>query len=359
MMTRLLFLLLPFLIFSPVSIARDHPSFYLTSFTFYDSEAVPFQQFKKDWGEKYREGNSAVSYIRHEVGASFGRWGIGYVYNDVSLITFDARTANLANILAKKQPIYGESYPIDLKIRNYQTTGIRLFFDAIRRSKFSLQLGFSALQGKSLVDGTLKGNVTVLSEKNYQFDNVVLDYYYSKDELFSHQAAEPTGDGYAFDAKIFLHLSDRQKIWANIQNISGRINWRKAPYTIATIQSDNKTYDENGYVKVSPLLQGKQLTRNFTQYLPLIASATAETDLRSNYFLLIELENYNIKTYSRIGLRKKFINGLSSDIVYDTLNQSVGFRLSHPLFQLSVLSDDTDINDAYLLAVSFDLQWAF
>jgi len=348
-----------FLLFTGTLVASEHNSVYINSFTFYDSEPVPFQRFEKSWGKGFRGGNSAISYVNHELGFSLGSWGFGYVSRSASYVQFGTETAALVNILAQKRPIYGDGFLVDVRVKSFNATGARLFYQLFERRKIRMQIGASLLQADRLVDGSLKGRLAVISQSDYRFENIVLDYFYSVDKLFDHQVAQPKGRGFALDTRIFWSPTPRLAFKLNIGDILGRINWQDAPYTLATIESDNKAYDENGYVKVDPLLKGKQLTKSFTQYLPVYFLISSEMRLRESYSLLFELESVGVKSYPRGGLRKQISRQYAADLIFDPLNRVLGLRFSHAVFHISVASDSLDINNAYMVSASAGIRWGF
>ena len=50
-------------------------------------------------------------------------------------------------------------------------------------------------------------------------------------------------------------------------DILGKLYWKNLPYSDVSVESDNKHYNENGYVEYSPIISGVEETTGFTQKL--------------------------------------------------------------------------------------------
>lgn len=333
--------------------------FYLQSKSFYDSEPVPYLDFEKDWSSNYSPGDTGISYLYYETGVIHKRWGFGFFKKNQTYMKFKTDTALAVYTIASKQPIDNESYEIELNVKHYQVSGFHLFNTVVDKKFFQVKLGVSLLYGEKLIDGTLRGNLTALSESDYQFDNIKLDYYYSKDELFEHEASKPKGQGFAFDSEIFWQPKEQIQVHFIAKDLGARIFWKNAPVTVAVIESDNKTYDENGYVKVNATLQGNQATKDFTQHLaPYLALKTAFA-LYRDIELLFDAEYFYLKTFKQLGVGKKLPLNLTADLTYEFETGSAGLRVKHKNLELQVLSDHYQQSKAHVLGIVLNAAYEF
>jgi len=331
---------------------------YIHSSTFYDSEPVPFTEFERDWNAPFHRGERFISYKWHELGINLNNWGFGVVYRNNVYLKFNSETALAVHTLVNKQPIQEDSYTVDVSGTVFNATGFRVFHKLINKSHFSWQMGLTSLYGSKIIDGTLKGKLNKISESDYEYDNITLNYYYTKDELFDHQVGEPKGYGFALDTDIYWQPSSKLELWFTMRDILGRIYWQGTPITMAEVESDNKTYDDN-YVKVDPLLRGNQSTKKFTQTLPLYLAFKSKMRLNNHTFLLAELEHLHIKTYARFGFGLNFPKNVQGEVIVDAANTAVGLRASHHIFNLTLMSDQINPQKAHFLAILFNLKYEF
>ena len=332
---------------------------YLQAFNFNDSEVVPFQSVEKDWASNYRSGTHALSYQWYETGIRYKHWGFGLFQKNHTYLQFNSQTALIVHTIASKQPIDNQSYTVDLKVKHFNSYGLRLFNTAIAKPHFQWLLGVSLIYGQDLVDGTLKGSVTALTNKDYQFNNIQLNYFYSKDKLFDQQAARPRGEGYSIDSEIYWQPDRRIKLQFISRDLLGRIYWKNAPTTVAVIESDNKTYDANGYVKVNATLQGNQSTRNFTQHLAPYFAAKGSYNLYKDMDFLLEVDRFSIKTYQQIGISKTLMFQTTGNLLYEFVTHSVGINLKHKNIELQLMSDKLQPAKAHVFAALLNISYQY
>lgn len=357
--TRLIKILIVHLfLVCPIAISQAN-ELYIQSHNLYDSEPVPYNNFEKDWTNKYRSGKRALTYQWHELGVTHNNWGFGFFQKRHTYMKFKTDTALAVHTISGEQPLKNTSYEVDLEAKYYNSYGFKLFNTIVNKPSVQWTLGLSLIYGEALIDGSLKGSISALSESDYQFNNIVLDYYYSKDELFDHKAPRPSSEGFSFDSEISWQPSEKLRLQFIARDLAGRIYWKNAPTTVAVIESDNKTYDENGYVKVDATLKGNQSTKNFIQHLAPYMAFQSEIDLNENFELLFEVEHYYIKTYQHIGLGKKFPLNIQAQLSYEFATQSIGMLIKHPNIELQFLTDHFNQAKAHVLGIKLSSIYEF
>ncbi|MDX1812568.1 MAG: hypothetical protein R3240_11505 [Gammaproteobacteria bacterium] len=332
---------------------------YIQSTNFYDSEAVPFSKIEKDWAHHYRPGTRGITYQWHETGVKYKFWGLGFFQKKQTYLKFHEETALAVHTIGGKLPINNDEYRIELTAKYYNTYGLRLFHTPIHNDKLQITLGMSLIYGEELTDGTLKGGLTALSDKDYEFNDIRLNYYYSEDKLFDHDAARPVGEGYSFDTEINWRVNSEVKLRFVGRDMGGKIDWFDAPKTVAVVESDNKTVDENGYTKVDPTLSGNQRTENFTQQLAPFFALRSEFGNRQDSILSLQLEHYYIKDYQKLGWGKILPLNVFAELVYELQTRAAGFNLKHKYAYLSFMSDHYDLYRSHVLTLSLGIHYQF
>ncbi len=181
--------------------------------------------------------------------------------------------------------------------------GIRLFSQLPASGSFSSQVGVTLLRGRNLLEGEITGFVTAQSENDFRYDEVYVNYYYSKDIFLDREVNAPSGIGYSLDALIQWQPTKKTRLSLEVRNIVGYIFWKKTPFTSAQITSNNKTFDENGYVTVSPVLSGKHEEKNVQQRFPRMLRLTMVNQLIAKTDVILDVLKPN---YSHC-LRMKFV----------------------------------------------------
>lgn len=279
---------------------------YADAMNFFDIEPVYNNTFESDWNSPFFGGDTAIALKEYTLGVRYQRLSIAWQKKNHTWLSFLPETAEIIHSAINQQPLdTGRDYRIRIDANVYALEGAKLAYTLFARSRFNAQLAVNYYQAKSLLYGTVEGVVTANSERDYTFQNVVLDYLYPTDELFFNEAPAPQGRGYSLDVDFNWKLAQAVEWKFSIRDLFGFIDWRKSPFTTATIDSDTKTYDENGYVKFNPTLTGHQGARNFRQ--PLVAIANTEIDFAfGNAFAGVAEFMYTpYKTYLRVGMGKE------------------------------------------------------
>ncbi len=273
----------------------DEAKWYTQAAGFGYSAPVTFRQFTRDWSGEVTAGNTALQHAQAESGVEYRDWGVGVFWRDDGEARFSADTAQLYSLLKNKQALeVGKRYTIDLDIEHARSSGLRVFHRMNYDSWLTLTLGASVFNSDKLIYGSMRGAITATSNKDYDLNEVTVDYYYSRDVLFKRVVSAPRGRGFAFDLDLVARPAPAWTLRLKTENMLGNIFWRSAPYTRARVDTNNKSYDANGYVHVQPLLSGKQDERDYRQRLPLLV------DTRVNYSVFEMLDVVGVLTYTPV-----------------------------------------------------------
>ncbi|MDH5258840.1 MAG: hypothetical protein OEX07_12565 [Gammaproteobacteria bacterium] len=277
--------------------------FYSKNSFFADTEPMSFIHFTTDWSGDLIHGEKALAYYWAESGIRSDKIGIGYLSRQHYYLSFSNDAAQFYQLVQNSLPLEaGRSYQIDLNLKHFALNGFRMFVNLFQNISVKWEVGFSRLYGSRLYDGYLKGTVTSSSEKDYDYHDMNVDYFYTKDAIFDRELSAPAGTGYAFDTALLWRPDERLQVHFKMYDIAGKIHWRNTPRTVALLESDNKTYDENGYVRVHPALSGRHSFEAFTQSLPWFASVDTQMKFRADAALLFSILAMDSKHYHSAGL---------------------------------------------------------
>lgn len=268
-----------------------------------------YAEFTQDWRGRLYAGDVALQHLRAQLGVDFGAWGVELVSRDDGDARFHPDTAEFYSLTQNKQALeIQRRYNINLKINHVLTHGGRAYLRHAFSPQLHLDVGVSLLSADKLISGTLQGAVTAVAENDYNIEQLTVDYYYSRDTLFDRAVTAPTGWGYAFDMALTAQTENVWRLRLELQNLLGRVNWNNAPFTKAVINTDNKSYDENGYIIVKPVLSGQFGYRDFQQHLPLLGSLQASYHLMENIAAVGEAYATPVKSLWSYGAAYSVVN---------------------------------------------------
>jgi len=325
-----------------------------------DSRPMAMTSFADDWDSHFSGGSSALAFSWSEVGVGFQGWFVGMLWRQDYYLNFHPDTAEFYYLTENKKPLeYGRDYIIDLSVKHSNSKGLRIRRQLVDRSDFKLTVGVSYLQAVQLFHGRLTGKIVAKTRNDYDFDNIQLDYVYYDDKLFDRQVEAPTGSGYTADVNVFFQLNNRMSLTLQVTDIYSAIRWRDAPGTQAQLISDNKTYDENGYVNVDPALQGRHSQQNYVQSLPMRSALALSVAMTANTSATIDALATSVKTFVAPGLQYAFTQKKLLKLYYRVNTKALGFYFSNSWFALNMSADSLRFNQAKNITISGNVSVPF
>jgi len=333
---------------------------FVNTDTFIDSRPMAVASFVGGWDRNFSGGSSALAFSWNEMGIGFQGWLIGMFWRQDSYLRFHPDTAEFYYLTENKKPLeYGRDYNIDLSVKHNNSQGFRIRRQLVDRSDFKFTVGLSYLQAAQLFYGRLTGKIVAKTENDYDFDNVQLDYMYYDDKLFDRYVEAPIGNGYTADVSVFFQLNNRISLTLHVTDIYSRIRWRDVPATRAQLTSDNKTYDENGYVNVDPALQGRHSQQNYTQSLPMRSALTLSAAMMANTFATIDVLATSVKTFFSPGLQYALTQKKLVKLYYRVNTKALGFSFSNSWFALNMSADSLRFKQAKNITMSGSISLSF
>ena len=278
------------------------------------------QQHTKKWRERdhhaFCEWEMAFRYPVAEdwlIGV-FERGELAIQTNQDTLDLFD-RDMDLVN---------DRRYDIDIAIEAYRSQGVELQYDW-RRGLLSLSPSIRVFNANDLQDGTASGTGIALSDKTYELEGLV-DYHYKRNLLYdSTNQHAVDGFGVGFDLKMGYELNPDMGVELTVRDLFTQIDWRSAPYTEATISTNNSEQDEDGYTRFRPIISGWEKSERFTQ------------TITPKYKLKMHYTKHSIRYQLSCFVRQQFVLpwlDVHKDFAWGQLG--LGFNPTLSLYRLSI-----------------------
>jgi len=259
---------------NPFQLPNTPQTFYVNTQTLLMNDAFSIDGLFHDFEGRFYSQKSdylAVEDRRYDIGTYINGLGyLGLTYRQEAVMRTSADTMILVNQSSNDLDMtLDKNYNIALTIEGFEVYGITLAntLNLYKDKEYSVKLGFAVelLYGTQTQDGNVNGNATALSEKDYDF-MFSSTYRYTENHLYDLEVNPATS--YGFSTHLSLLAQYRKFSLLIVGNdIFAKLYWKNLPYSYVTMTSDNKSYDENGYVEYSPVISGLEKEVTFTQTL--------------------------------------------------------------------------------------------
>ncbi len=261
--------------FNPSNAYIPH-TLHVNAQEFIANDVISLKEFFGDWESRYhpKSGqNIALQSLRVDVGGVFYKdFYMGYFYRYDVFVKTQKDFADLYHTIKNKEdfPI-GRTYKLDFHIEGIKESGlmiaksVKLYHDSTHQ--LSLGLGLSLLFGHDMQDGDIDGSAHTPSEKVYEItSHSTYDYTYNY--LYDLDVQSASGVGFGSDISLEYHDSAYDlHMSIMINDLFSKIYWKDLPYSAVDIETKNKSFDSDGYVKYAPSISGLEVYRDTTQTL--------------------------------------------------------------------------------------------
>ena len=241
--------------------------------TFIANDPMSIKEFLDDWHGKYtpEDGqNIALLDSRFDLGGYWNGFYFGYFYQyDVFIDTDKDFTDLFYSVKNKKDLDSGRVYDLSLDINGIKQHGLivsknkNIYKDEQHSLSFAGAVYLS--YGLDMQDGSITGYATSKSSKDYEID-AQSSYYYTHNYLYKLTVDDAYGYGYG--SHVGINYEDSVNSYSLkflVNNLISRMSWKDLPYSRVSIHTENKSYDEDGFVKYSPSISGLEVYRDYTQ----------------------------------------------------------------------------------------------
>jgi len=287
--------------------------------------------------------NIALGVVRLDIGLSDYSWGyIGYTYRQEVCIAATEDTIELVYGATNDIDFeVGREYSLGMEVDGFEAEGI-LFansFDIYKKNgfRFNLGIGLELLWGKQIQHGYINGSAEAISEKDYNF---YADSHYRYTDNHLYDLDVPSSKAYGYSSHLSLYLEYENISFLFLANdLYANLYWDEVPYSIVHLSSDNKTYDDEGYVKYKPLLSGKEGTEDYRQTLESKYRFEGEYSFETSSIKLGT--EYLYSTYlPYITYTKFFSHDININFNYETRFGSFASEINYKNYTLGIRSDD-------------------
>lgn len=322
-------------------------------------ETIPYQAFTDDLKtSSYQAGSFAMDHTFLTLGFSYKTWYLGFIQRHHGFANFSPDSAESIYFYANKKDLPADkTYKIEIEASQTKIVGLQIAKIFRFRNALQFKADVNFLYGYLLNEGTLTGDVHADTDSDLSFQNLQLDYTYTEDEIFDRPVDPPTGLGASTDIHMNWQIHPRLMLTADIYNLVSYLNWKNAPNTTAEVNSNKKTYDENGYVSISPSLEGFEGFTSFSQKLTRISHFSADLIMRNNTKFLLDLLNSNKKTFVSVGTGF-YWKGIWR-VLYNWKYHAPSISYQRKLFSLTLQSDHYSFSEARYVGIDLRYEWEF
>ncbi len=262
------------------------------------NDPVSLEAFFNDWEGDFHPHNGmniALESSRFDLGMLLDdHYYIGYTYRHDVFIEASSDLTRLTYLTKNKLDLpLNEQFDLSLNIEGVEAQGIllgkRFTFAPTKWGTWSLSLTGSLLYARNMQHGKLSGSANSISKNDYDFQTES-DYYYTYNYLYDLDVQKANGFGFSTHLSIdYTYKNFSMLLIAN--DIFGRIYWDSLPYSYISMNSDNKYYDDNGYVHYNPTIHGVEKNKDYTQKLPVKLYFESAYKVKEKYLLSVGFES--------------------------------------------------------------------
>jgi hypothetical protein len=332
---------------------------YLRFDSFSHSEPVAIHSFITRWQGLLDSGHDAVTHNWFEAGVCYGVLCVASLQRLDYEVKANRDTAQFYYLTRNHLDLpVGVPFNLDLRAYEARSRGLRLAYKPKPSDGLSLEFGLSILDAVELINGSLSGQATVNGPKDYDFSAQV-GYTYSKDALFSRETPRPDGSGFSLDVTALWQINKQFSAQAQLRDLYGYLDWKQAPFTIATATSANKTFDTDGYVTYHPTLSGIEGNADYHQRLHPHALLGADWKWTPSNTLGIRARLTEVNNYLSVVASHSFTDWFAVNGELMPSPRALGFGFTCGPITASLLSDDLLIDQAHILQLNVSAAYQF
>ena len=334
-------------LFNPNYITNQNKSFYVNANLFLTNDPFTlkdlFDKLETDTPHIKNGQNIALGDARADIGYTNKKYGyIGYAYREEVFITTNEESMELLYLATNKKELpLDKQFALYLAIKGFITHSVTYAnsFDLYHSNGYVINVGFGieALQGKDMQDGSVSGNATANSEKDYSF-NAVASYDYTYNYLYDLDIEKASAYGYSFHLSLYIK-KDNVSLLFLVNDIFGKLYWKNLPHSDVKISSHNKAYDSDGYVKYKATASGYEGYKDYIQILEAKYRLQLAYQYKKYLFKLGSDAIYGIYM-PYLESDYKMTTDFSFGLGYETRFHSLTFKSKYKNFAFTIRADD-------------------
>jgi hypothetical protein len=334
--------------FDPLDFEKEEQKVYIKSAYFIANDPVSLKELFKKWRNPYhpRNGdNLALQDFRVDLGGKCcGVLYVGYYYRYNAFIKTNRDFADFYYTAKNKKPFDNQrDYRLKLSIDGIKESGllfsqtVPLFRDT--HNRVMLGAAFSMAFGHDMQDGTIGGIARILDKKTYHIE-AESRYHYTHNYLYHLDVEDANGFGFGTYLSLGWY-NDFYQMQAKfmVNDLYSRMFWQDLPYSYVNIQTKNKSYDKDGYIKYNPTINGVEKYVDYTQKIEPRYKMILAKKLEGDILLSGALE-YSYQTlFPSFSLETKIWGDHFWGITYETRFKTFGISYKNNILFLALSTD--------------------
>ncbi len=351
--------------FDPLQSSYEPKSIKLQYQGFIADDPMAIKDFLDDWHGKYTpESNQNIAILdsRFDFGLNMDKnYYLGYFYQYNVFIDTQKDFTDLFYAVKNKNDLQeGRSYALDLDIDGIKQHG--LIFSADRvvydNDKYSITLAgsFYLSYGLDMQDGYISGDAKALGAKDYEI-GAYSSYYYTHNYLY-HLGVKDA-HGYGYGTHVGINFENKEHLFSVkflVNDLLSKMYWKDLPYSKIEIETKNKSYDKDGYVKYSPSIKGLEVYRDYTQNLERSYKLEA-TMMFDNSKVIGGVDSKYSEYFPYIKVLYAIDDMQTVEVLHESRFGSFGLGYGYKNFSISVLADDFSDISSFGLNSSFFIKF--
>ena len=346
--------------FDPLDIKNSDSLNFNTTF-FMANDPVSLNEFFDDWSKEYHPKNGdnlALQDLRLDLGGFFKGYYLGYYYRYNVFIRTNRDFTDFYYTAKNKLPFDSRKiYYLELRIRGIKEQGLLLSKNIILLRSGTEELRFGAAvaisAGYDMQNGIISGTAHILGKKNYEI-SATAHYYYTHNYLYDLDVKDSNGFGFGNHFALSyinkLHSFGTKII---INDLFSRIYWNNLPYSFVNIQTENKLYDENGYIKYAPSINGAERYIGFIQKITPRYKLVLCKDFLNEIRLTIGSIYSDKEFFPYFRINTRLLDLYDMTLTYESRFKSFGIGFGNKYFKTGIALDELQNPSAFNLYGKF------
>jgi len=329
--------------------------------TFLANNPMPIKEFLKDWDGDYTPKNGqniALLDSRFDLGGGVGKhYYLGYFYQyDLFIDTVKDFTDLFYAVKNKNDLEVAREYALDLDIKGIKQHGLMFsgYGSMFENDDYSIAFGGALYlsYGLEMQNGFIDGKAQSINTKDYDID-ASSSYYYTHNYLYDLDVTSTHGYGYG--SHVGLYFKDKKhnfQIKFLVNDLVSKMYWKDLPFSEILLKTENKSHDENGYVKYAPTISGLEQYRDYTQTLTAKYKLEGSVVLDdSTIFGGIDLMHGENFPYVKISHKLDEVQTI--ELMHESRFGSFGFGYGYKNFKIAIIADAFSDVSSFGLSSSF------
>jgi len=312
------------------------------------SDPISLNGMFNDWDGEYHPKSStniAMQDMRLDIGTHiYDDYYLGYFYRynvyieaGKDFTDFFYRTKNHLDLDPTR------TYDLNLYIEGIKQSGLILAHNKVvfDNGSATLKVGgaLSLTVGHDMQHGTIDGKASVPNSKSYVASGEVSSYY-THNYLYDLNVKKATAYGYGSDFSVeYKNRDDGLEVDFIVNDLLSKMYWKNLPYSLVHIETENRSYDEDGYVHYSPSISGKELYVDFTQTIDPRYRLEVNKALKNKLALTVGSDFVYDTLFPYIVVNKQLSDSKNLALSYENRFKSFGIDYRDDIFSIGVTSD--------------------